>query len=317
MFRARHLILSRGFLQSRFKKQLGGSLNAREFHSAFPSPSSSTTGSAVILTTMGMGTLALSERGVSMFSTVAATDGAKAASSSPAKIVLYQYEICPFCNKLKAVMDYLNISYETIEVNPLSKEELKFSPDYRKVPIMTVDGEQINDSPVIMDKIIEVIKNQGHLNQQDMDNLMGGERCTTWLKWADEKLAVLVFPNLCATLSQSYNAFDYVNEVEKWGLLTRLKLQLAGGVAMRLANGKIKKKYGIEDEKADLIQALDTWVNEVGEANFHGGEKPNLADLAVFGVLRSVHRTDTYTMMMDSTQIGPWYTRMEELVHPK
>jgi hypothetical protein len=37
-----------------------------------------------------------------------------------------------------------------IEVNPLSKEEIKFSPSYRKVPIAMLDGEQINDSVVIL-----------------------------------------------------------------------------------------------------------------------------------------------------------------------
>ena len=69
------------------------------------------------------------------------------------------------------------------------------------------------------------------------------------MKWSGDSLAVLVFPNLCATFPQSLAAFDYVKEVEKWSTFTQIKLKLAGGIAMRLANGKIKKKYGIEDEK--------------------------------------------------------------------
>jgi hypothetical protein len=32
-----------------------------------------------------------------------------------------------------------------VEVNPLSKKEIKWS-DYKKVPILTVDGEQLVDS---------------------------------------------------------------------------------------------------------------------------------------------------------------------------
>lgn len=31
-------------------------------------------------------------------------------------IVIYQYKICPFCNKVKAVMDYLGITYNVTEV---------------------------------------------------------------------------------------------------------------------------------------------------------------------------------------------------------
>ena len=31
-------------------------------------------------------------------------------------IMVYQYKICPFCNKLKAVMDYLGVLYKVTEV---------------------------------------------------------------------------------------------------------------------------------------------------------------------------------------------------------
>lgn len=35
--------------------------------------------------------------------------------------------------------------YQIVEVNPFSKKEIKWS-DYKKVPILVVDGEQMNDS---------------------------------------------------------------------------------------------------------------------------------------------------------------------------
>ena len=42
-------------------------------------------------------------------------------------------------------MDYYDIPYKVVEVNPISKKEIKWS-DYKKVPILTVDGEQLVDS---------------------------------------------------------------------------------------------------------------------------------------------------------------------------
>ncbi|KAK2993667.1 hypothetical protein RJ640_009482 [Escallonia rubra] len=71
-------------------------------------------------------------------------------------VVLYQYEACPFCNKVKAFLDYYDIPYKVVEVNPLSKREIKWS-DYKKVPILMVDGEQLVDSSVIIDKLGEKI----------------------------------------------------------------------------------------------------------------------------------------------------------------
>ena len=46
---------------------------------------------------------------------------------------------------VSAFLDYHDIPYKVVEVNPLSKKEIKWS-DYKKVPILMVDGEQLVDS---------------------------------------------------------------------------------------------------------------------------------------------------------------------------
>ena len=45
-----------------------------------------------------------------------------------------------------------------------------------------------------------------------------------------------------------------------------------------------------------------------------GGSKPNLADLAVFGVLRPIRYLRSGKDMVEHTRIGEWYTRMENNV---
>ncbi len=63
--------------------------------------------------------------------------GTKLLSSITTPRKLYQYNICPFCCKVKAFMDWKGVEYSAIDVNPLSKAEISFSKDYRKVPIRT------------------------------------------------------------------------------------------------------------------------------------------------------------------------------------
>lgn len=46
---------------------------------------------------------------------------------------------------MTAFLDYYDIPYKVVEVNPLSKKEIKWS-EYKKVPILTVDGEHLVDS---------------------------------------------------------------------------------------------------------------------------------------------------------------------------
>lgn len=59
------------------------------------------------------------------------------------QLTLYQYRTCPFCCKTRAYLDYYEIPYDIVEVNPLFKREMKFS-SYRKVPfIVSSDGTQV------------------------------------------------------------------------------------------------------------------------------------------------------------------------------
>ena len=46
---------------------------------------------------------------------------------------------------ITAFLDYHDIAYKVVEVNPMGKKELKWS-EYKKVPVLVVDGEQMNDS---------------------------------------------------------------------------------------------------------------------------------------------------------------------------
>jgi glutathione S-transferase len=48
----------------------------------------------------------------------------------------------------------------------------------------------------------------------------------------------------------------------------------------------------------------------VGKRDFLGGKAPSLADLQVFGVLRAISATDTFQVVINETDILPWWTRM-------
>lgn len=47
---------------------------------------------------------------------------------------------------------------------------------------------------------------------------------------------------------------------------------------------------------------------------FHGGDEPDLADLSVFGVIRSVTCTDTFMDLMHNSRISHWYEQMMKTV---
>lgn len=55
--------------------------------------------------------------------------------------LICRYDICV----VPAFLDYHDIPYKVVEVHPFSKKEIKWS-NYKKVPILVVDGEQLVDS---------------------------------------------------------------------------------------------------------------------------------------------------------------------------
>ncbi|OTF78845.1 hypothetical protein BLA29_000643 [Euroglyphus maynei] len=54
------------------------------------------------------------------------------------KLTLYQYQNCPFCCKVRTFLDYYGLPYEIIEVNPVMRQQIKFSKRYGKVPILLI-----------------------------------------------------------------------------------------------------------------------------------------------------------------------------------
>lgn len=152
-------------------------------------------------------------------------------STAGAEVTLYQYAICPFCNIVKSVLHYSKTPYQAVEVNPLTKAEIKWSEDYKKVPIATLGDKPFFGS----DNIVEgLLAKDGNNNTQLV--------ASKWTKYASDDLAPLLYPNLCSTISKSYKAFDYVHQVNSFSTVQRYSIQSIGSLAMYFAASKIKSK---------------------------------------------------------------------------
>jgi len=245
------------------------------------------------------------------------TTAASTTLGSVGAIRIYQYEICPFCNKIKALMDFYKVPYETLEVNPLTKKEFKvLGSDYRKVPVVLFGEEQVNDSPVIAQELLKRIGEAGIASSAEME-AFNSPAAQQWAGWSDKKFSVLLFPNITRSFSESYEAFGYVMQVPHFGLVDKVANQMVGSLFMWLAQGKIKKKYAIEDERAALHAGIQEWLTDaVGDKPFAGGDRPNLADITVYGALKAIDRCAAYKEIMAETAVGPWYDRVNQLVEP-
>lgn len=212
---------------------------------------------------------------------------------------VYQYQICPYCHRVKAYLDFLKVQYEVIEVNPLTKSELAFSKEYKKVPIAVFDDEIIADSGAIINYISKNFPSSPEFLTNDTEK---------WMEWSEKRLAVLLYPNITRSKEECWECFAYADNVPTWNMLWRSAVRTIGPIAMSFANGRIKKKYGIVDERKELKEVLVEWVTALNGNKFLHGEKVTLPDLMVFGVLRSIRNFQTFReVMADSPALKRWY----------
>jgi len=231
-------------------------------------------------------------------------------------ITIYQYRICPFCCRVKALLDYSGIDYMTVEVNPITKQEIKFSSDHKKVPIANINGKVVADSGNILNEIRELYKSKSNTTSKALDALFSPDS-EKWMEWSEKKLAVMLYPNITRNFDEAWEAFEYANDVSSWSMFQRIANRNLGPIAMYLANSKIKKKYGIVDERSELRSVLKEWTNELGSKPFMNGVSPTLPDLMVYGVLKSIATTTTFEFVMEDVLLKDWYLRVDALVQQK
>lgn len=76
-------------------------------------------------------------------------------------LVLFQYQTCPFCCKVRAFLDSQGLSYAVVEVDAVLRQSTKWSP-YKKVPMLLAkckDGRyvQLTESSMIISILASVL----------------------------------------------------------------------------------------------------------------------------------------------------------------
>lgn len=241
----------------------------------------------------------------------------------------------------------LQIPYRTVEVSPLTKKELKWS-EHRKVPVAVLDGDIVQDSSLIISRLAaELEAEQSSSSQQPAQSRGTSKGSSSWIpwssrskadptaaadepqaapstsqpsqveeeaywrQWVDQRLVKVITVNIYGTAKESFQTFDYISATGNFNWFEAESARVVGAVMMWGISNKLKKKYGIEgDLRDELYTSANQWVDALGARKYMGGDEPNLADLAVFGVVKSVTGTDTFMDLMHNTGISKWYEHM-------
>ena len=144
-----------------------------------------------------------------------------------AELLLFSHKICPYCCKTtvtndddllmysyfelqvivswrQALLRFLGIPFAEQEVSPLTKSLIKWSADYKKVPIAVfADGKVVNDSAVIIDEILKRFK------PNEVDANFNSAEAQKWSAWSTATLAVMMYPNITRTFAECRQTLAY------------------------------------------------------------------------------------------------------------
>lgn len=90
-----------------------------------------------------------------------------------------------------------------------------------------------------------------------------------------------------------------------------------GTIAMYLISKRLTKRHGLgDDPRGHLYEACDKFTSELErkKTKFMGGKEPNLADLAVFGILSSMEGCQAFKDCLENTKIGSWFNDLKGLI---
>lgn len=277
------------------------------------------------------------------------------------ELVLFQFQTCPFCCKVRSFLDYSGLSYSVVEVDAVLRQGIKWS-DTKKVPIMlarTKSGRyvQLTDSSMIVSVLSSYLrdKNQdiGELaryypsisyvndagkktsdimnkyflmlqeaKRHESNDVQDEER--KWRTWADDHLVHLISPNVYRTKDEALETFEWFSDVGEWSVhfpkWERDLMVYVGALAMWAISKRLKKRHQLSDDvRSHIYDACDKWIAAVEKKKtpFLGGKSPNLADLAVFGVLNSMEGCQAFKDCLENTRIRSWFysVRKEVLTH--
>ncbi len=187
------------------------------------------------------------------------------------KITLYGPARAPYTEKCRRGLILKGLEFELRE--PSGPEDYaRWSPETGLLPVMTVDDELVSDSTDILLRLDEIVPEPALLST---DPTVAAQQ-RNLEEWADESF--LWYFQQWLRMARSEPVRDQGERTS--GGFTRLLAWLrAGGTWERPLTALLR---GVDDRMGDL-------VNFLGSRRFFYSESVSMADLAVYGMLRTLH----------------------------
>jgi glutathione S-transferase len=224
-------------------------------------------------------------------------------------IVLHQFEISPFCDKVRRILQFKKLPYETREVPTVHAltGQIRRRNGTGKLPYLEDDGRMVADSSEIARYLEERYPTPPILPSDPAARA----RCHVLEDWADESL---YFYEMLLRFMLPHNAKRWIP------VLVRADAAPVRAGAPMLVPRTLKKQLEaqglgrkkLDDVLRDLDRHLDAVDGWLGEGKWLVGDALTLADISVYAQLFCVGGSDEGSRAIGKRQrIGSWMKRVE------
>lgn len=236
-------------------------------------------------------------------------------TASQSGIELFQFELCPFCHKVKAGLEVKGLAYDKVEVNPMNKKELPDLPDDapRKVPVARFGGEEIVfDSSDILRQLDARYPDTPSFTPTDPD---AKAKSDTVEEWVDSTFAQALPTVIYGTWGEAIKAAQVTARTSNFGFMQNLSVRAGGSIIMHQISKRILKRNGKSkgEGRAWIHAETDRFEAWLGEGEFIGGETCSLGDVAMHGMLKCVEDFPIFGELMERPTLKTWYDRVQTL----
>ncbi|MFT5358891.1 MAG: microsomal prostaglandin-E synthase 2 [Polyangiales bacterium] len=225
---------------------------------------------------------------------------------------LYQFALCPFCNKVRTGLQIKGIPFDEVEVSPRSKVELPPLPEGapQKVPVLTFNGEVVWDSTRILTFLDENYPETQRFTPTDDAKR---ERSAAIEEWVDEVMIQSLPTVLYGTWREAAQASKIIAKSSRFSPSAGMIVKVGGPVIMHAVAKRILKRNGKTDAHGWVGENLDHFESELGEQTFVCGDELSVGDVAMHGALTCIKLFPVFEDVISRPRLYAWYQRVDAL----
>lgn len=227
-------------------------------------------------------------------------------------LTLYQFELCPYCHKVRAGLELKGLAYRKVEVNPITKKELPplAAGLPRKVPVLQSGTDTVADSTDILAYLDEKLPGKARFSPADDAKRKHSAEIE---EWVDSELIYALPTVIYGTWGEALKAAQVTARSSNFGFFQNLGVRAGGSLIMHQVSKRLLAKRGKTDAHRWVEESMDQFERWLGDQAFVTGDELSLGDVAMHGAMSCVRGFPVYGEMIRRPRVAAWFDRVQAM----